>query len=140
MTISESIIQWLYTFGDIAINERVNTDQLEAAARSMGLYATPQTTVQGYIDGSRSVTAYYTFLVRDASQDDASRKSNQEWLEGLQSWVQLQSLGGSLPVLSEGKTCQAVGIANTFYMQSQAEEEAVYQMTISITYIEERTA
>ena len=139
MTVSESLVTWLYEFGDIAIDERVSTDQLDAAARSMGLYATPRTKVTEYMDGSRSVTAYYTFLVRAASQDETSRQSNQAWLERLQAWVRARHLSRTLPTLGAGKTCNSVAIVNTFYAQSQTEEESIYQMTLSMEYIEERT-
>ena len=137
-TVSQAIIQWLYGFGDIAIDESIDTNQLQAMANAYGLYKTPQTAVTPYANGARDVTAYYLFMGRQRSQTEPERKASEAWLEGLELWVRQQNMGRHLPELAPGMSCQAVGIANAATMQYQESGEAVYQLTISINYIDER--
>ena len=87
MTVSESIIRWLYGFGDIEAGDRIETDQLDGEAGSYGLYKQPTKDVVPFVDGSRDVTEYYYLLARQSSKAEASRVDNQAWMESLESWV-----------------------------------------------------
>ncbi len=137
MTVSQALIQWLYGFGSITVDESIDTDTLAANAAAYGLYKTPQKTVIPYVDGSRDVTAYYTFCVRQRANQDVKRRNNQEWMEGLETWVRARQLKRELPVLTSGRDCQTVFIANSFTMQDAEKDEAVYQLTIAVNYIEQ---
>ena len=135
LTISQAIITWLYTNPGVAVDENVDTDMLQANAAAYGLYKTPQTNVITYIDGTRDITAYYTFHVRQRVNQESTRQSNQEWLEAFEAWVLSQSRARNLPALPSPSTCERVFIANTFSMEQAENNEAVYQLTIGINYI-----
>ena len=38
MTIGQSIVEWLYTFGNIEVDAVIETDQLDASAGSYGIF------------------------------------------------------------------------------------------------------
>lgn len=137
-TVSQAIIQWLYGFGDISIDESIDTNQLQAMSSAYGLYKTPQTIINTYVDGSRDVTVYYLFMVRQRSQTEPERKASDAWLEGLELWVRQQAITGNLPDLGPGISCQTVKVANVATMQYQESGDAVYQLSIAINYIDER--
>ena len=136
MTVSQAIVTWLYTNTTIAVDETVDTDMLAANAAAYGLYKTPQTTIIPYVDGTRDVTAYYTFHVRQRSNVETTRQSNQAFLEAFEAWVRSQSRARTLPSLTSPLECQSVFIANTFSMSNAENDEAVYQLTLGINYIE----
>ena len=124
MTVSESIIRWLYGFGDIEAGDRIETDQLDGEAGSYGLYKQPTKDVVPFVDGSRDVTEYYYLLARQSSKAEASRVDNQAWME-------------SLPQLDGGRSCHAVGVSVSAYMSGAAESgTSEYQITVSINYTE----
>lgn len=136
MTVSQSIVTWLYTNTTISVNDTVDTDTLAATAAAYGLYKTPQTTVIPYVDGTRDVTAYYTFLLRQRSNEDGKRQNNQAWLEALEAWVQSKRKARTLPTLSAPRQCHDVFVANSFAVIETESDESVYQITIGINYTE----
>lgn len=135
-SISEAIVTWLYTNTTIAVDKTIDTDQLAAEAAAYGLYKTPQTVIKPFIDGSRDITAYYSFLVRQNSAQEATRKASQQWLEALEAWVRSKNMTQVYPTLGTGKTCNYVGIANSYALQDAVESDAVYHLTIAINYTE----
>lgn len=138
MTISQCLVQWLYNFGNISIDDRIETDALASAADSMGIYKTPRTNYRNYVDGSRDVTAYYNFLVRQSGQSEAERQSGQTWMETLEDWVRANCLAGDVPQLGDGRTCNSIAVSSSFYMSLDDGEENVYQVTLEINYTEEK--
>ena len=137
MTVSQSIITWLGTNPTVDVDTDVNTDMLAAQALAMGLYKTPQANVIPYINGTRDITGYYNFLLRQRTNQEAKRQDNQAWLEALEKWVRSQNIARALPAMADGQDCQRVFIANSFYMVSNETNEGVYQLTIGINYIEQ---
>lgn len=139
MTITESIIEWLRGFdGGIEVEEGVSTDQLAANAEAYGIFRTPGDIVTEFVHGGRDITTYLNLIVRQPSQTESMRRSNQAWMEQLEAWVRDQSMQRSLPQMDGGRECYAVAIANSFYMQEQTETESVYQITLSVHYTERR--
>lgn len=139
MTITQSIIEWLAGYdGGIEVDEGVNTDMLAANAEAYGLFRTPGNVVTEFVHGGRDVTTYLNLIVRQPSQTESMRRSNQAWMEQLERWVREQNMRRSLPHLNGGRECYAVAIANSFYMQEQTETESVYQIAIAVHYTERR--
>lgn len=136
MSISQSIITWLCGFDGIDVDEGIDTDLLAANAAACGLYKTPQTNIVSYIDGSRDITAYYSFCARQRAAQDAKRRSNQEWMEALEGWVRRQQLSRNLPALDGNRACQTIFVANSFALQDAEKDEAVYQLTLAVNYTE----
>ena len=135
-SVSEAIVTWLYTNTTISVDKTIDTDQLATEAAAYGLYKTPQTVIKPFIDGSRDITAYYSFLARQKSAQEATRKASQSWLEALEAWVRGKNMASDLPALGTGRTCNYVGIANSYALQSTEEQDAVYHLTIAVNYTE----
>lgn len=139
MTITESVIEWLNGFdGGIEVDEGVNTDQLAANAEAYGIFRTPGDIVTVFVHGGRDVATYLNLIVRQPSQTETMRRSNQAWMEHLDRWVRTQSALRNLPQLDGERECYAVSVANSFYMQEQTETESVYQITLCVHYTERR--
>ena len=139
MTVTQSVIEWLHGFGGgIEVDEGVSTDQLAAAAEAYGMFRTPGDISIDFVHGGRDVITYLNFIVRQPSQTESMRRSNQAWMEQLQSWVREMNIQRSLPLMDNGCECYAVAIANSFSVQDQTETEAVYQITIAVHYTERR--
>lgn len=137
MTVGQSVIYWLYGFGNIDARERIETDQLSGEAGSYGLYKQPTTESVAFVDGSRDVTEYYNLLARQASKSDFSRVSNQAWMEALEDWVRQQNQARNLPVLDGGRTCNGIAVSVSAYMIDAAETgTAEYQIAVAINYTE----
>lgn len=139
MTVSQAIVTWLYTNATISVDD-VDTDLLAASAAAYGLYKTPQTNVIQYVDGTRDVTAYYTFHVRQRSNVEATRQDNQAFLETFENWVRAQSRAQTFPSLTAPLKCQRVFIANTFSALEKETDETIYQLTLGINYLDKTAA
>ena len=137
MTISESIIQWLYTNGTIQIDERINTEKLDGSAVAYSLSKVPQNLVNKFIDGSERRTQYYMFFVRQSTQIESERISNDKFLENLEDWVWMQNKNRNFPILDNKRTCESIGVSSTYYLYETEEEEGVYSLTIQIVYRKE---
>ena len=136
MTVGESIIQWLYGFGDIEIDQRISTDQLGAEEGALALFKEPTKTEHVFLDGSRDVTERYYFLVRQPSQTNSARISNAAWLERLEEWVRQQNLSRNYPKLGNGRLCFSITIGVSAYVMEQQEEDSIYQISVVICYSE----
>ena len=138
MTVGESLIKWLYTFGNIEIDQTIiiETDQLDAAPGSYGLYKEPTKTITVFVDGSQDVAERYYFMVRQASKTNPDRVSNQTWMEALERWVFEQNLKRNLPKLEGKRQCYGVGIAVSAYMVETETDTAAYQISFEIHYTE----
>lgn len=138
MTVGESIIDWLYTFGDIEINPAatIETDQLDSETESYGLYKQATKDTQYYIDGSTDNSEYYYFLIRESSKTNGARVENQAWLESLERWIFEQNISRNLPQLESPKECYGISISVSGYMMETETDTAAYQISIKIDYME----
>lgn len=134
MTNAQIIGQWLKTCPNLSLVEDIETDWLQAAAESYGLYHQPSGARESYLDGSSEVTEYYFFLTRQSAQLEEERVDNTEFLQDLEDWVYLQDIEGNLPDIDG---IESVKVANSFYMQESDEDEAVYQLSLEIVYMKE---
>lgn len=137
MTVSQAIKQWLYKNSAIEIDERINTEKLDAQAIAYSLSKTPQTVVKKFVNGSELRTEYYMFFARQSTQLETERISNDEFLENLEEWVWNKNKEHDLPIIDEKRHCTRVGIASSFYLYQTEEEEGVYTFTIEIEYRKE---
>lgn len=139
MTINESIIKWLYEYGQIEIDERIDTDLLQAKANAYAVSKTPTTIKEEFIDGSSSNTEYYTFFMRKKSQFELDRKGNNAFLEELTDWVEERNADGNIPKLDNNRFCESISISSGFYLFETEESESVYQLTFEIIYRKEKS-
>ena len=137
MTVSKALIQWLYGYGNIQIDERIETDVLAQQAISYALYKEPSTIVDTYIDGSQMRTEYYTFLARRNTQIEAERQDNNVFLEELGEWIDEKNLNGELPQIDGNKYCDEVSVSSGLYLYTNEDSQATYALTIQIKYRKE---
>ena len=137
MTVSKALIQWLYGYGNIRIDERIETDVLAQQAISYALYKEPNAIVDAYIDGSQMRTEYYTFLARRNTQIESERQDNNAFLEELENWIDEKNLNGELPQLDGNRYCEDVSVSSGLYLYTNEDNQAVYALTIQIKYRKE---
>ena len=134
MTVSEAIKNWLRGCDCVEIVD-MDTDRLEANAESLGLYKQAQRETTAFLDGSAEVTEYYYFLARWPTTLESERVNSQTIMSNLESWIEDKNLGNELP---EVPGVERVFVANGFYMLEAESDDAVYQVSIGITYLKER--
>lgn len=134
MTISEALKNWLRGCDCVEIVD-VDTDRLEANAESLGLYKQAQRETTAFLDGSAEITEYYYFLARWPTTLEAERINSQTIMSNLESWIEDKNMDDELP---EVQGVERVFVANGFYMLEAESDDAVYQVSIGITYLKER--
>ena len=135
-SVAESLVTWLLTYSGIS---EVETDQVGEEATSMGVIKAPGRNVQNFVNGDKEVTAYFLFRARRSAQMDDMRVNNQEWLEAFETWVREQSFARSVPTLTNGRSCQSVGVSESAYLLQSEESDIIYQIGLEIVYYEPRT-
>lgn len=130
VTNSEKVKLWLKSC-DLVTVEDVDTDRLEAEVESLGIYKQAQRDVTEYVDGSKVISEYYYFLTRRNAQLETERINSQTFLSMLEDWVEEQNRLGNRPAIAG---IEEVFIANGFYVIDSETDEAVYQVSIGITY------
>lgn len=138
-SVAESLVTWLLGYSGITSAERVDTDQVGDEAVSMGVLKAPGRTVTTFVDGSKEVTAYFLFRAKRAGQEDEMRVDNQEWLEGLETWVRERSRTRNLPSLSGGRECYAVAVSESAYLLEATDADVTYQIGLEVSYSEPKT-
>lgn len=141
MTVAEALKNWLYTFENIELDDRINTDKLDSEPESYGLFKQANQEVITFVNGTRDITDYFTFLARQSTKAESSRLDNAEWMETLERWVYKKNLAGELPTLDNGRTCNRVAVTVGGYMlENENLETAQYQLSILINYTEVNNA
>lgn len=126
MTISEKIIEWLTLNPKI---EMVDTDFLQSD-EAMGLFKMPSDIIERYISGAK-YTRYYTFNIRQSSQLNTERISNQQFMEELEQWIEAQSVLKNYPIAD----CIHIRSSGGYAVQEMDGEQTVYQIILEIKYI-----
>lgn len=119
----------------LALCDDFDTDKLRAEAESLGIYKQPTNETVDYIDGSTLCTDYFYIVARQEAQEERDRVSNQEFLEQFEQWIAEQNYKSNYP---QGYNIEEISVANSFYMQETDGEQAVYQISVGVTYRKER--
>lgn len=119
----------------LAVCDDFDTDRLRAEAESLGIYKQPTNETVDYIDGSTLCTDYFYIVARQEAQEERDRVSNQEFLEQFEQWIAEQNYKSNYP---QGHNIEEISVANSFYMQETDGEQAVYQISVGVTYRKER--
>nr|DAN70022.1 MAG TPA: Minor capsid protein from bacteriophage [Caudoviricetes sp.] len=119
----------------LALCDDFDTDRLRAEAESLGIYKQPTNETVDYIDGSTLCTDYFYIVARQEAQEESDRVSNQEFLEQFEQWIAEQNYKSNYP---QGHNIEEISVANSFYMQETDGEQAVYQISVGVTYRKER--
>nr|DAQ90309.1 MAG TPA: Minor capsid protein from bacteriophage [Caudoviricetes sp.] len=119
----------------LALCDDFDTDRLRAETESLGIYKQPTNETVDYIDGSTLCTDYFYIVARQEAQEERDRVSNQEFLEQFEQWIAEQNYKSNYP---QGHNIEEISVANSFYMQETDGEQAVYQISVGVTYRKER--
>lgn len=119
----------------LALCDDFDTDRLRAEAESLGIYKQPTNETVDYIDSSTLCTDYFYIVARQEAQEERDRVSNQEFLEQFEQWIAEQNYKSNYP---QGHNIEEILVANSFYMQETDGEQAVYQISVGVTYRKER--
>lgn len=119
----------------LALCDDFDTDRLRAEAESLGIYKQPTNETVDYIDGSTLCTDYFYIVARQEAQEERDRVSNQEFLEQFEQWIAEQNYKSNYP---QGHNIEEISVVNSFYMQETDGEQAVYQISVGVTYRKER--
>lgn len=137
MTVAESLKKWLCGFDKADFSE-ILTDFIDAPPDCISIFKSPNKSIVKFNDGSRQITEYYQFFFRQPTQLDKKRIENQRLLADLEEWVEQRNYSEDYPELHENLVCEEIDIANSATINSQEDDNAIYQITLSIQYLKER--
>ena len=133
----KGIVEWFEACPLIENAGSIDVNQLPAELQALGIYKQPTRTVTELIDGGSIVTETYYLLFQQPAQLIDERIDTDEYLEQVENWVEAQEMAEAYPQI--GYEVYEISVADTFYMMSRDETEAVYQLAISIKYERTRT-
>lgn len=135
MTVSEALAKWL----PVSIEKGIviQTQELQATPDSSGLYRGPERNLSVFNDGSYKITEHYQMLVRKANKTEAERRENDAFFEELVYWIDDKNYCGDLPLLDGKRRCEEVLLTGSPYIYYSDEDSAVYQLSLSVTYVRE---
>lgn len=94
--------------------------------------------VENYVDGSSVRQKFFTFASREFySLDRIQNIENDRFYEKLADWIEEQNAAGNLPQLPEGMEAEQIIIQAPGYMLDANEENARYQIQLSLQYFKE---
>lgn len=139
MTVGECLKDWLGEFDGLNFSELL-TDFMDAPEGCMALFRSPQKQEMAYLDGSKDITEYYNFFARKSTLLDETRVENQQLLDDLTEWIENKAFEEDYPDLSQvgNLTCEDITVNGASAINSQEDDNAIYQVTIAIQYLKER--
>ena len=136
MTISKYISNFISTYLD---GVSVTTNHLEDGPDKYGLFKSPTRDKRNYTDGSCEITEHYQFFVKQDGVSEADRKDSDEFLEELTYWMDDYSYDHPYPDIDGGRTVTDISITGCPYcLDVENNNEVIYQIMLSITYMRER--
>ena len=139
MTVGECLKDWLSEYGGLNFSELL-TDFIDAPEGCVALFRSPQKQEKVFLDGSKEVTEYYNFFARKSTQLDEERIEHQQLLDDLTEWIENKAFEEDYPDLSQvgNLACEDITVNGASAINSQENDNAIYQVTIAIQYLKER--
>lgn len=134
MTISQAIVQWLKGYENL----KIDTNHIQDGADKYGLFKSPSRDTKNFIDTEYEITEYYQFLAKQSFLSDSERKEADEWLEELTYWADDYAYNYEYPELDKGRKIEKIEITGNPYPMETDDKEALYQISLLITYLRER--
>lgn len=132
MSRTSGVVDWLRACPLLDKVEAIDVNQLSPELEALGVYKQPTRTVTELIDGSTIINEIYYLLFRQPAQLAQERQSSEEYLEKVEGWIEDQNWVENFPQIESA--VHDVEVVNTFYMMDRDDDEAVYQLSIAITY------
>lgn len=133
-TISAAIVEMFDNLGFT-----INTNHLNEGSDRYGLFRAPSRTTEEHIDGSYLITEGYQFFGRLDSMSETEREDAEELMEQFVYSVDDYLLTHDYPELTGSRTIQTVDITGCPYPFETTDEDLLYQISLSITYLRERS-
>lgn len=139
MTVSESIIRWLYGFNSEQYwnISKIDTDLQDAKVDSFSLVKEPVRNVKSYVSGRKVYTEHYMIRARLSSNLDIERVENLGFGEALEEFVKNKNLKEEYPDIPDAKV-RNIEVTTPFYLGITENNNSIYQMTIAIKYEKEK--
>ena len=102
-----------------------------------GLYKQAAVEIEECIDGSEIRIENWYILVQRSNQLPSERLNAEETMENFENWIFEQNLEENYPDI--GYAVCSVGISNGYVLMDTENDEAVYQGTLQVEYIKEKT-
>lgn len=134
MTISAYIVNLLKHYDGIEID----TNHMSEGSDQYGLFKSPSRDIKEFSDSSYQITEYYQFLARQSTNHISQRKEADEWLEDLAYWIDDFPFNYSFPALDKKREVVGISITGSPYPMEADNDDTLYQIMLSITYIRER--
>ena len=134
MTVSEYIVKLLSNYESLSIDMNHVSD----GSDQYGLFKSPSRDFKEMTDGSCEITEYYNFMARQSTGSKSERKESDEWLEDLTYWADDFGCIYELPQLDKNRTVTGFSITGNPYPMEASDNDTLYQMSLSITYMRER--
>lgn len=128
----EGIIKWIEMCPLVQEAENIDVNQLSNEVRSLGIYKQPSVTIKKLIDGGKLVTENYYILFKKSGQLKEERLSNEDYLDEVENWFEEQEMLENYPDIGFG--VYEISMSNAFYMMERDETDAIYQLTLTISY------
>ena len=132
MSRTSGVVDWLSTCPFLDKIEAIDVNQLSPELEALGVYKQPTRMVTEMIDGGAIINEIYYLLFRQPAQLAQERLSSEEYLEKVEGWIEDQNWVENFPQIRA--TVHDVEVVNAFYMMDRDDDEAVYQLSIAITY------
>ena len=134
MTVSKYITDLLKNYEGIEID----TNHVSEGSDKYGLFKSPSRDIRNFIDTSYEITEHYQFMARQKTLSPVERKEADEWLEDLTYWADDFSRNYEFPKLDKNRIVTGFSITGNPYPMEAGNNETLYQMSLSITYVRER--
>ena len=134
MTVSAYIVGLLKSYEGIEID----TNHVSDGSDKYGLFKSPSREKREYTDGSCEITEHYQFLARQRTISPAERKEADEWLEELMYWADDFAINYRFPQFDKNRRVTGFSITGNPYPMETSNNDTMYQMALSITYVRER--
>lgn len=135
MTISKYISDFLKEVTDITID----TNHVQDGSDKYGLFKSPGRTIRDFNDGSYEITENYQFMCKQNSTSECDRTDSDEFLENLTYAVDDFPYENDYPALDGGRKVKMISLTGCPYPMEADGKETLYQMSLAITYLRERT-
>ena len=132
-TISAAIVEMFEGLGFT-----IHTNHLSDGSDRFGLFRSPARTKIENIDGSCLITEAYQFFGRLDSMSETEREDAEEQMEAFVYAVDDYIYNNDYPELTDNRTIQDVDITGCPYPAETTDEDLLYQISLSITYLRER--
>lgn len=134
MTISKYIADFFKNIGGVEIE----TNHMKDGADQYGLFKSPTRNIRDFNDSSYEITEFYQFLARLDGVSDVERQESDEALEDLTYKLDDYKVNYEYPKIDKNRKVTDISVTGCPYPMEATEKSAVYQMSLSITYLRER--